>query len=85
MEIEDYAIKAMEALIRYGKMPMSNTKGVADTAWDVAKRMKELEQQVKFVDLAESRPLKCQCKNAKFTRTVDADFNPLCGKCGKVV
>ena len=53
MEIEKYAIKAMEALIRYGKMPMSNTKGVADTAWGVAKRMKELEQQVKSVDLAD--------------------------------
>jgi len=47
MEIEEYAIKAMEALIRYGKMPMHNTKMVADTAWEIAKRMKELEQQVK--------------------------------------
>lgn len=53
MEIEEYAIKAMEALIRYGKMPMHNTKRVADTAWEVAKRMKELEQQVKSVDLAD--------------------------------
>lgn len=51
MKIEEYAIKAMEALIRYGKMPMSDTKRVADTAWEVAKRMKELEQQVNSVDL----------------------------------
>jgi len=25
---------------------------------------------------------KCECKRATFTRTVDADFNCLCGKCG---
>lgn len=25
---------------------------------------------------------KCKCKRATFTRTVDADFNCLCGKCG---
>ena len=25
---------------------------------------------------------KCNCKIAAFTRTVDADFNCLCGKCG---
>ncbi|MBC7524066.1 MAG: hypothetical protein H7239_06480 [Flavobacterium sp.] len=25
---------------------------------------------------------KCGCKRATFTRTVDADFNCLCGKCG---
>ena len=32
-----------------------------------------------------SEQLKCQCKKAQFTRTVDADFNPLCGKCGKAL
>ncbi|MCB0538612.1 MAG: hypothetical protein KDE33_13910 [Bacteroidetes bacterium] len=32
-----------------------------------------------------SEQLKCQCKNAQFTRTVDADFNPLCGRCGKAL
>jgi hypothetical protein len=32
-----------------------------------------------------SEQLKCQCKKAKFTRTVDADFNPLCGRCGKAL
>ena len=26
--------------------------------------------------------IKCQCKESTFTRTVDANFNPLCGKCG---
>ena len=32
-----------------------------------------------------SEQLKCQCKKAQFTRTVDADFNPLCGRCGKAL
>lgn len=52
MKTENYAIKAMEALIRYGKMPISNTEGVADIAWKIAKRMKENEQPFKncFID-----------------------------------
>jgi len=29
--------------------------------------------------------LKCQCKRSQFTRTVDINFNPLCGKCGKAI
>ena len=33
----------------------------------------------------QSEQLKCQCKRARFTRTVDADFNPLCGRCGKAL
>ena len=32
-----------------------------------------------------SEQLKCQCKKAQFTRTVDADFNCLCGRCGKAL
>jgi predicted RNase H-like nuclease (RuvC/YqgF family) len=32
-----------------------------------------------------SEQLKCQCKKVQFTRTVDADFNPLCGRCGKAL
>jgi len=28
---------------------------------------------------------KCQCKESQFTRTVDADFNPTCGKCGRKI
>ena len=26
---------------------------------------------------------KCECKKPQFTRTVDEDFNPTCGRCGK--
>jgi hypothetical protein len=35
--------------------------------------------------VGQSEQLKCQCKKAQFTRTVDADFNPLCGRCGKAL
>jgi hypothetical protein len=35
--------------------------------------------------LIKSIQLKCRCKKAQFTRTVDADFNPLCGRCGMVI
>ena len=38
-----------------------------------------------FAVSGRSEQLKCQCKKAKFTRTVDADFNPLCGRCGKAL
>lgn len=33
----------------------------------------------------QNKQLKCQCKKAQFTRNVDADFNPLCGRCGKAI
>jgi len=38
-----------------------------------------------FNVVGRSEQLKCQCEKAKFTRTVDADFNPLCGRCGKAL
>lgn len=28
---------------------------------------------------------KCKCKRSTFTRSVDADFNCLCGKCGNPI
>jgi RNA recognition motif-containing protein len=45
----------------------------------------EKEVEKYFKDYAKFQMTKCQCKKATFTRTVDADFNPLCGKCGKVI
>jgi len=27
----------------------------------------------------------CKCKQATFTRTVDEDFEPMCGKCGRTI
>jgi len=32
-----------------------------------------------------SEQLKCKCKRATFTRTVDEGFNPMCGKCGRTL
>jgi hypothetical protein len=44
------------------------------------------EQALRIHDVVgRSEQLKCQCKTVKFTRTVDADFNPLCGRCGKAL
>lgn len=35
-----------------------------------------------FMKRKKVKPQKCKCRKATFTRTVDADFNCLCGKCG---
>lgn len=32
-----------------------------------------------------SEQLKCGCKIPEFNRTVDSDFNCICGKCGKTL
>lgn len=32
-----------------------------------------------------NRQIKCQCKKAEFTRTVDDKCNPLCAKCGRQI
>lgn len=37
------------------------------------------------VVVGQSEQLKCECKRATFTRTVDEDFNPMCGKCGRTL
>lgn len=48
--------------------------------------IEELNQALLQADVSgRSEQLKCQCKKAQFTRTVDADFNPLCGRCGKAL
>lgn len=45
-----------------------------------------LRKQLDLFDVSErNEQLKCQCRKAQFTRTVDADFNPLCGRCGKAL
>jgi NRPS condensation-like uncharacterized protein len=50
------------------------------------KFLKDNEQAFSLFNVVEqSEQLNCQCKKAKFTRTVDADFNPLCGRCGKAL
>lgn len=45
----------------------------------------EYRNTIKFLEIRLLRLNKCQCKNALFTRTVDADFNCLCGRCGKPI
>jgi hypothetical protein len=48
--------------------------------------IQELNHQLPQSRISErSEQLKCQCKKAQFTRTVDADFNCLCGRCGKAL
>lgn len=47
--------------------------------------LKALEELLHPAVSGRSEQLKCQCKRAKFTRMVDADFNPLCGRCGKAL
>jgi hypothetical protein len=37
------------------------------------------------VVVGRSEQLKCNCKKATFTRTVDENYNPTCGKCGKTL
>ncbi len=70
---------------------------IADEVWrmlpDECKNiMKNIEKKFKNSIEADVNGLfivnnnkKCECKIATFTRTVDADFNPLCGKCGRRV
>ena len=43
----------------------------------------ELQNAIELLNkVVNYKPQKCKCKKATFTRTVDADFNCLCGKCG---
>lgn len=43
----------------------------------------EIQNAIKLLNkVVNYKPQKCECKRATFTRTVDADFNCLCGKCG---
>ena len=46
--------------------------------------LKELDE-IKIEIHKDIKPKKCECKRATFTRTVDADFNCLCGKCGRQI
>jgi hypothetical protein len=47
---------------------------------------KHLTEQLRIHDVVgRSEQLKCRCKKSQFTRTVDADFNALCGRCGKAL
>jgi Zn finger protein HypA/HybF involved in hydrogenase expression len=47
--------------------------------------LREVKKLNKADVVGQSEQLKCQCKKAQFTRTIDAHFNPLCGKCGRAL
>lgn len=57
-------------------------KQIAYSAW-----LEGQKQALRIHDVISGRSeqLKCQCKKSQFTRTVDADFNCLCGRCGKAL
>lgn len=55
---------------------LNDRKLINNHDWDFEKEAK------KFIRQRVVKPQKCKCKRATFTRTVDADFNCLCGKCG---
>ena len=72
-------------------------KKIADEVWrmlpdsckeimkGIKKSFKEsIEADVNDLFIVKSTK-KCECKRATFTRTVDADFNCLCGKCGRQI
>ena len=60
--------------------------GQINTSLILAAIDEAVNQRLALADVSgRSEQLKCQCKKAKFTRTVDADFNPLCGRCGKAL
>ena len=78
IEIQDY-INALDEKV--GLKPET----VEDVRKAIDKHRTELKNFRLVAVSGRSELLKCQCKKAKFTRTVDADFNPLCGRCGKVL
>jgi azurin len=43
------------------------------------------KQLLQTAVVGQGEQLKCDCKKAKFTRTVDSDYNPLCGYCGHII
>ena len=58
----------------------------ADPQLDYTKWLEDKIEQCNIANVVgRSEQLKCQCKKAQFTRTVDADFNPMCGRCGKAL
>jgi len=48
--------------------------------------IEELNEQLLLYNVVgQSEQLKCECKRPTFTRTVDEDFNAMCGKCGRTL
>ena len=79
-ELQELQILFNHCFKYYNLADKENIKSQCDTI------IKDLSIQLIQADVVgHSEQLKCKCKNAKFTRTVDSDFNPLCGYCGNII
>ena len=57
-----------------------------DREWIMEVMQEYADQQLRLYNVVgQSEQLKCECKQATFTRTVDEDFNPMCDKCGRTL
>tara|TARA_R110000782_G_C14535812_1_gene383076 strand:+ start:260 stop:565 length:306 start_codon:yes stop_codon:yes gene_type:complete len=75
----------------WNKLPMSDMELYADNTVRVLMTIGFIFYAMPIWGLYEdavkkrSEQLKCDCKRATFTRTVDEDYNPTCGKCNKTL
>jgi hypothetical protein len=67
--------------VEFDTLPDANKR----TMIEIADRLLNFNLLRLHFVVGRSEQLKCRCKKAQFTRTVDADFNPLCGRCGKAL
>lgn len=70
---------------KYDTYMVSSTDRISFKCEDLYRFMEDYAQLRLSAVSGRSEQLKCQCKKSQFTRTVDADFNPLCGRCGKAL
>jgi len=79
--------KKVKELRKKGLLPLPSADDIKNEPTALANSQYRLQNKDEYYEslVEKSEQLKCQCKKAKFTRTVDADFNPLCGRCGKAL
>jgi len=53
--------------------------------WDLTDKQAKIILSFLECDNKRSEQLKCECKIPEFNRTVDSDFNYVCGKCNKTL
>ena len=51
----------------------------------IIEMMHDAEDMGLYDDNLDGEQLKCECKQTTFTRTVDENYNPTCGKCGRTI
>ena len=69
----------MEDILIEFQIYLNDKKLINNHDWDFEKEAKN------FIKQRVIKPQKCKCRKATFTRTIDADFNCLCGKCGRQI